>query len=246
MSRAPWKLAVDIEGSGETPGCSVLGFGAVCYRPGPDGKLYDSLKMCGYIPGATVFEPRCVKEFWSKHPERLQELVYTGPDTHEQRQAAMIRGFHAFRERCEAAAHAEGRELVLVTDNGVYDLGKLNVMMAAYLTPDTLPMPWGALPVLTAPRGAPSDVPPKAQQRWGAYVETGSALRGVLAATPRSRILSARAILGDKCTRGRLVEHIYSLPPGDAVHNHDPLSDAHKIMQDYHVVLRVAAHFEAL
>ena len=130
-------LAFDLELAGATPEYSTIGL--ACSVINEQFEELDKLFLPGLIHPITPFEPRCWNEFWSKHPDQLKLLTYSGPllmygsNAIPYRQEEMIKAFHDFRIKWEAKAKEMGAKLELVTDNNVFDGGRNNSMMSRYL-----------------------------------------------------------------------------------------------------------------
>ena len=84
-------LAFDIERSGATTEYDTIALGASVVDS--NFKELDRYYCNCYFPKETKFEPRCWEQFWSKHLETLDLLVYTGDKTKLEREKEMIFAF---------------------------------------------------------------------------------------------------------------------------------------------------------
>ncbi len=125
-------LAFDIERSGDRKGCSTIAIGACLVT---DGKVVEKKLWKGYTKD-TVFEERCINEFWKNHKETLRTFFVEGK-TVEEAESSMIKGFQDFRKQAEEKYSPEN--IVLVSDNPCYDGRHMNNMIEKYT--DDLPMP---------------------------------------------------------------------------------------------------------
>jgi len=204
-------VAFDIERSGSTFDYDTLAIGAVCMNE--NFEELDRYYCNCYFPDQTVFEPRCVKEFWSKHPETLANLTYIGKLSKVEREAEMIQGFHAFRQKWEKYAVANSYQYYLVSDNNVYDGAFINHLMVKHM-PGVLPLPYTA-----------------STQSYETFFETHSMTKG---------LLLAHGVMADWGVTNQLAL-IYSMPTRTIFHDHNPVNDAHSIAFDMHCLLQIGS-----
>jgi hypothetical protein len=195
-------LAFDIERSGATGEYDTIGIGT--YIVDHELKELDRLFCPGYFPDQTKFEPRCWDQFWSKNQDKLKKLEYSGTLDPKQRQKEMIEQFQEFRAKWEKYCGENNMELVLVSDNNVYDGGFINQMIFAHT--NSLPIPYTA-----------------STQEYEVFYETHSMAKGVL--------LSC-GIDKDWGLFGEL-EKIYDFPKYKVEHDHNCDNDAYTIANDY-------------
>jgi hypothetical protein len=115
-------LSVDIE----TSGCNVVEHGilAIGYCVGDlDGNVLFKDRINMMLDDGCYFEERCVKEFWSKYPDVLKTIQTDAVGPH-----VGIRAFVDFVYDLE-----EQYDLIIISDNPVFDIGFLNYYMAKYL-----------------------------------------------------------------------------------------------------------------
>jgi hypothetical protein len=200
-------LAFDIERSGATNKYDTIAIGASVLNE--EFKELDSLLLLGYVENKTQFEPRCWTEFWSENTNMLNTLKYTGELKYVDRQKEMIEQFQAFRSKWELFCKENDHELLLVSDNCVYDGGFINNMIYQYL-PDTLPIPYSA-----------------SDQTYESFHGTDCVLRGIL------KIIDPTY----KSEWGftKRIEELFELPEKRVTHDHNPANDAYCIAFDYQV-----------
>lgn len=205
-------LAFDIERSGGTNKHDTIAIGASVLDE--DFNELDSLFLPGYVSGETQFEPRCWEEFWSKNTDVLNIIKYTGNLSYSDRQKEMIEAFQAFRCKWEELCESNGHELILVSDNAVYDGGFINQMIFTHI-PDTLPIPYSAK-----------------KQKYKPFRETNSILRGIL--------FVADPDYTSQFGLSRRIAEIYDVPTPIAKHDHNPANDAYTIAYDFQVANAIA------
>lgn len=142
METSMFVLAFDVERSGPCETHDTIAIGASVLDS--DFQEHASLLLEGYIPGETNFDPECWEEFWTNHLDVLENIKYTGDKHKGDREKEMIEAFHAFRQLWEKRAAESGKELVLASDNPVFDGGSINSLMAKYLPEGTRPIPYTA------------------------------------------------------------------------------------------------------
>lgn len=202
-----WCLAFDLERSGVQPQHTTIAIGASVVNS--NREQLDHYLAVNYRVGKTVFEERCMREFWSKHTNILEQLAYTGPLTPEAQECAMITEFQHFRRRWEAKARETGETLVLVSDNNVFDGAYINQLIAKHTV--DLPLPFSA------------SYPQTYQPFW----ETHSLLKGCL------------LCLNEQDQDWGLTERVQCLVRQDntaaetITHDHLPHHDAYTIACDY-------------
>lgn len=210
-----YHIAVNIQMSGETEGCTPIAIGAIFSDK--RGVERDSFEIHCYMPGHTYIDPACMEEYWSQHRERLAEFVYDGPMTHDHRQAHSVRKFYEWRVKCEAVAAADENSLVeLITDNGVFHMGIINQVTALYLA-DILPMPYTAT---------------KPQKRYP-HINTRSLQEGVLCT------MSGESDAAKALPRNKRIQAYYALSPCPVPHDGHPCNNARNMTHDYLNVMRV-------
>lgn len=205
-------LAFDIERSGATDQYDTIAIGASVLDE--EFKELDSLLVLGYVENKTKFEPRCWDEFWSKNVDMLNTLKYTGELKYEDRQKEMIEQFQAFRAKCELWCKENKHELLLVSDNCVYDGGFINNMIYKYM-PDTLPIPYSA-----------------SEQKYESFQETHSILNGIL-----------KVVDPEFCKEWgftKRVEELFEVPEKKVSHDHNPANDAYYIAFDHQICNAIA------
>ena len=127
-------LAFDIEATGPRKAGQIIGVGCSVVSNFVE---VDSLLCKGYMVGKTDFEHECAQEFWKGKEELLEYLRVPSTMSVARRQRSMFRQVHEFRQKWEATAKREGKKLWLVSDNPVFDGGKLN-----QFTGDDYPFPY--------------------------------------------------------------------------------------------------------
>jgi hypothetical protein len=116
-------LPIDIEAGGKNPALHPLVAVGTCFY-GPFGLKEKRLFVFAF--DVRDFEPRCVSEFWSKHPDKLQFFQdYPTKST--------LQDFVDYVD----ALDTKYANLTLVTDNPAFDIGFLN----AKLSPRNLQYP---------------------------------------------------------------------------------------------------------
>lgn len=206
-------LAFDIERSGARAEHDTIGIGASVVLP--DFREVDHLFLPGFLPLETTWEKRCYDEFWSKNLDVLNKIKYQGTLTKRQRQREMVVTFQQFRAKWEIKCHAHGAKLHLVSDNNVYDGGFINVLIEEHTK--QLPIPYSA----------------SEPQRYGAFFETHSEQRGLL------------AVVDPSFTKNwgftKRIEELYDVPPfpHDYSHDHDPRHDAYTIACEQQVLFGI-------
>lgn len=203
-------MAFDIERSGGRNEHETIGIGATIV----DHNLneLDSLFLQGYFPKSTNFEQRCWEEFWSKYEDKLNILTYEGPLTKEERQQEMIIQFQQFRKKWEKYAVDNGIELLLVSDNNVYDGGFINDLIYRYL-PNTLPIPYS-----TAAKYRP-------------FFETHSEQKGFLMAVDPH--------FDQNWGFQKRIGELYEVPKMKRKHDHNPANDAYTIAFEQQVLFAI-------
>jgi hypothetical protein len=78
---------------------SMIGLGAVIINS--NFKKLDEFSYNNYVASETLFEPKCMEDFWSKNSETLKKLEYVGSLTKEEREKEMIEKFQEFRSKWE-------------------------------------------------------------------------------------------------------------------------------------------------
>ena len=206
MSRPNYAIGIDIERSGARKCDETIAIGATVVDE--DLNIVDSISLLGYFPNKTQFEKRCWDEFWSKHQDILSYLVYTGELTKEQNQKRMINELMEFRKKWDIASRNGECNIVLVSDNKVYDGGFINEMIFEHT--DSLPIPYDTL------------------GKYRKFWETHSMQRGLLMAIdPAGKQdwgLSER------------IEKLFDIPPSKIPHDHTPANDAYNIAREYQIL----------
>lgn len=206
-------LAVDIERTGGFPHTPTIGIGASVVN-----QHFDEL-ACFFEPGyfnpdVTPFEPRCWDEFWSQNEDKLSVLQYNGSLKHDQRQKEMIQNFQDFRARWEKKCKDNKANLVLVTDNNVFDGGFINQMIFTHL-PETMPIPYEA----------------SKPQKYERFVDVTSMQLGLLATSPPMPKWGLDKRINELYDVASVFQPIKS-------HDHHPANDAYTIACDYHIVVK--------
>lgn len=206
-------LAFDIERSGAFDDNHTIAIGASVLDD--NFVELDSLLLLGYVPGEVKFEERCLNEFWSKMPTLLERLTYTGPLTFLERQAEMIRTFHAFRAKWEDYAAENNCNLSLCCDNSVFDGGFINKMMFQYM-PGTLPIPYST------------------KSKYSSFWETHSMQKGLLMHTdPKFMNVPWGLHIS--------IASLYDVPQRQVLHDHNPANDAYTIAHELQVLYGICA-----
>ena len=115
-------LSIDIE----TSGCNLIDNGilAIGYCIGNlDGEVVFKDRINMLLDDGCYFEERCVKEFWSKHEDVLKIIQEDAVGPH-----IGIRSFVDMVYDLE-----DQYELIIISDNPVFDIGFINYYMAKYL-----------------------------------------------------------------------------------------------------------------
>ncbi len=210
-------LAFDIERSGSGKDNHTIGIGMSVVDS--NLKELDRLFLPGYVEKDVVFEERCVKQFWSKHPSKLEVLRYNGPLNFKERQREMIVSFQNFRRKWERKAKETRTSLQLVSDNNVYDGGFINEMIFEYT--DDFPIPYTASSTRTKPNEAD----------YEAFHETHSIQRGLLFSVDKKYM--------SEWSHGKRISELYDLPQFEKVHDHNPANDAYSIACDMQVLFGI-------
>jgi hypothetical protein len=153
-------LAFDIERSGATNQYDTIALGACVVDS--NFTCLDTYFCNCYFPKETVFEPRCMEQFWSTKTEILNSFIYTGTKTKLEREKEMIEGFQAFRAKWEEYASVNKLNYYLTSDNNVYDGGFVNELIYKHM-PNVLPIPYSA-----------------GKQEYETFFESHSMLKGFL------------------------------------------------------------------
>jgi len=211
-------LAFDIERSGATPDFETISIGASVVDQ--DFKKLDEFFVKGLFVGEekTIFENRCWIECWSKHPEQLEKLKYTGISTKEVRHAEMIIGFQEFRKKWELYAKVNDYNFELCSDFNVYDGGFINQLIHEHV-PEYHPIPYNARP---KENGGPEYAP---------FWETTSMQRGLLMSVDPE-------FTSDWGLTDRIYE-LYDIPScvdKEIAHDHLPHHDAYTIACDLQIL----------
>ena len=220
-------MAIDVETSGPSKWYDLIGIGASVLNE--RFEELDSLNMGSYIKpdheptndaldDATEFEPHCWDEFWSKHPEALAALEYTGPLSKEDRHGEMAEQLQSFRTKWEGRAAAVGAEYNLVSDNSVFDGSWCNHIIMEHTS--DLPIPYSATKHKKTKR-----------QAYSSFLETHSQQRGFLMAVDPD----FRGIWG----LSERIAELYDVPKPMRKHDHSPANDAYTIAYDQMVLFGI-------
>lgn len=206
-------LAFDIEKAGGRSEHPVIGIGISVVDE--NLKELDSLLLKGYFLKETKFEKRCWDEFWTKNLDNLDCLVYDGTLNFEARQKEMIEEFQSFRKKWETKCEELGVELLLVTDNNVYDGGFINLMICKHLD-EIMPIPYSA----------------NEKQKYNTFFETHSQQKGFLMAMDP----------GVKRNWGlhKRITEIYDTPSIERDHDHNPSNDAYVIACEQQILFGIS------
>ena len=201
-------LAFDIERAGATDQYDTIAIGASVLDE--NYKELDSLFLPGYFPKETIFQSDCKENFWDKHIKILDTLTYKGTMSYDERQKDMIVRFQEFRCKWETWCLLNNHDLILVSDNCVYDGGFINIMIYKHMT-GTLPIPYEA----------------SGKQKYAPFQETGCILQGIL------KIIDPKfkKDRGHKYRIGKL----FDLPKKKKPNDHNPSNDAYGIAYDWQV-----------
>lgn len=209
-------LAFDIERSGPRLEHDTIAIGASVLDW--TFKELDRLCLLGYFPEPdslgvkTVFYPQTWEEFWSKHQDVLEALIYTGPKTKKEREKEMIQEVQAFRKKWELKAEENNLKLEVCTDNNVFDGGFINCLLFEHTR--QLPLPYNTL------------------GEYKPFWETHSEQRGLLMAVDPE-------FKQDWGYSQRIME-LYDVPARmEKLHDHNPANDAYTIAFDQQVLLHI-------
>jgi hypothetical protein len=202
-------LAFDIERSGARCEHHTIGIGASVVDS--DFKELDRLFLPGYIQSETIFEDRCFDEFWSKFPDKLEELAYEGDLNMEERQKEMITEFQAFRAKWEKYAKDNKVTIEVVADNNVYDGGFINEMIFQHT--DSLPLPYNT------------------EQKYKSFWETHSEQRGFL--------MGIDPEFKGSWGLSKRISELYEIPEMTNDHDHNPANDAYTIAFEHQVMIAI-------
>lgn len=210
-------LAVDIERAGPTVAFDTIAIGAVVLRY-DNFEEQDRLFLPGYFPQQTKFDKDYMDRFWSKHIATLNSLTYHGSSDVRSRQLEMITEFQAFRFKWEEHCEKHNAELILVSDNPLYDGGFLSHMITEHL-PDSMPLPYS---IKTA--------------SYETIYDTYTALHVL-------RNFMARGFLCggnfDQLTTREIAARLYQLPQRMSLHTHNPADDAYGAAYDYCMTMAI-------
>lgn len=208
-------LAFDIERSGALRNHETIGIGASVVDQ--NFNELDSLFLPGYFPAnsnePTVFEDRCWDEFWSKHPEQLNCLVYDGESSKKVRQYQLISKFQAFRAKWEQKAKEDGAKYWLVSDNAIFDAGFINDMIFEHL-PRQMPIPYAA-----------------SDGEYQAFLETHSQQKGFL--------MSVLPEFHSHWGLTKKIAELYDVPEQKVEHDHRPDHDAYTIAMEQQILFGI-------
>jgi hypothetical protein len=191
-------LAFDIERAGATREYDTIAIGAVVMDSNYNelGRYYFDC----YYP-ETTFEPRCYEQFWSKNQNILEKMLYTGPQSKNEREKEMICGFFEFRKKWEQYAETNNMNYYLVSDNNVFDGGFINELMFKHMS-DKLPIPYNA-----------------SKQEYDTFYETHSIMKGFL--------LNQR--INKEWNLFEEIAKTINVPKCVVNHDHNPANDAYVI-----------------
>lgn len=205
-------LAFDIERSGPTNKEDTIAIGAAVIDE--NFKELDSLFLPGYFPQDTKFEANCWV-FWKKFLDILQTLTYNGELSKIDCQKEMITEFMTFRSKWEKWCDDNGHELLVVSDNNVYDGGFLNQMIFDHL-PKSLPIPFTVN-----------------KKKFGKFYETSS-MKHIL-----KKSLNCKSNADFYAHLGK----IFTPPAKKYDHDHNPAHDAYGIAYDYIWMVKCFDHY---
>jgi len=210
-------LAFDIERAGATPDYDTIAIGASVVDQ--DFNKLDEFFVKGLFSGEekTLFEYRCWSEFWSKHPEQISQIKYTGDSPKKVRQAEMIVGFQEFRKKWELYAKKNDYKFELCSDCNVFDGGFINQLIHDHV-PEYHPIPYNARPKETG------------DSEYAPFWETTSMQRGLL-----------MSVDPEFTEDWGLTDRIYELyditaVDRDIAHDHLPHHDAYTIACDLQIL----------
>lgn len=208
-------LAFDIETSGATLNHHILALGATVVDQ--QYKKLDELFVPCYIENDTVFEERCMKQFWSKHMEILKTFAVEGSRVDNERK--LITLFHEFRRKWEREAKKQNKELLLVSDNKIFDGGFINVLYARYM-PTTLPLPYTA-----------------DTQEYETFLETHSEEIGLYAGLPMG---DGKRCRSKEMKFWNLSQFLFeSFDSPKTIADHNPVNDAYAIACEQVTILNI-------
>lgn len=202
-------LAFDIEYSGY----EVIAIGASVVNA--DFIELDRFFFGNYVPDVTQFEHRCWNEFWSKTQDILDIIKYKGDqnDLKEKRELEMITQFQQFRAKWEGE-----KNLILVTDNNIFDGGLINQLIKKYL-PNTEGIPYSA------------SKDENGKQQYQPFWETFSQQKGLLMGIePNFR--------SDWGLTDKIFE-LYEVNKPKVPHDHNPANDAYTIAYDQQILFGI-------
>jgi hypothetical protein len=212
--KGPIVLAPDIEMSGNNPQeYDLLGLG-ISIVDGDRKEIEKHFFPC-YFPKNTKFEPKCWDEFWSKHPKKLEELIYTGNKKKNDRIKEIIIEFQSIRKKWEDISTELGYDYYLVSDNNVFDGGIINYFIVNY-TKD-MPIPY------TASKG-----------EYSSFYETSSLLKGFLLS------VDSKNSLKKNWGFFKRINELYDIPEKEKQHDHNPANDAYTIAYEFQSILAIA------
>lgn len=206
-----WYIGFDIETSGPRYDNDIIALGMAVRDE--NGREIDRLLVKNYFPNETNFEKKCWDEFWSKRTSLLKTFKYKGTLDKEANTKRLINEFINFRKKYESIAQERGIEILLVTDNKLFDGGFINYLITKYTNENTLPCS-----ALTG--------------EYCQMIETTSAVCGLIKFIDKT----------DKNNWGvyKRLNELYNLPRCDVSHNHQPDNDASVIAHNMYLLDQIS------
>lgn len=206
-------LAFDIEKAGAKTEHPVIAIGASVMNE--SFKELDSLLIPLYRGDPKVFEDRCYNEFWCHHLDKLPTFTYKGELNEEHMFIDAIYKFQEFRAKWEKECRENSKELLLISDNMIFDGGCINELISRY-APDEFPLPYST-------DGVYSDFKDIGD------VECGL-LTGVILQNPELKINGKKT---------EMIHRLFGAPEPPKEHDHLPNNDANFIAFRYQVFRNV-------
>lgn len=202
-------FGTDIEKLGCSFTCDTvqIGWGVV----GDRFQLLDSGQASAYYPGDARSERRCMEEFWADKGDVLKKLEEQSPgDCSETGRVKMVQAYVSAVVEWQRRAVVHGFDLVIVTDNGPYDLPNINFLIEKYM-----------------PFGTPTFPHNMHTGKYDVVMDTHQLLLGLLGCEEMQP--------QDYWGLSEKLRRIYDIPEprGEFVHNHDARQDAISIALEY-------------
>ena len=197
----------------EAVGFEVIGIGAAVMDVGED-KILDTRLMKGYYPNCPMDE-RSWNEFWSKNTKVLDLLTVKDGDR-ASTQRRMIHELMEFAIAAEQKAKDMGKRFHIVTDNKVFDIGRVNSMILEHYD-DKFQFPYSPL----------SYAEEKKFRYMGYFYELQSMQRTLLCEHAPDWAPTNEWGYTEK------VRELWGIPEPPVKHDHNPVNDAISQLYEY-------------